>query len=65
MNGRLQRALRMAVIGQQITSAEEVASARPALAAEADRLTMRAGRTVLTICGTYRPRGRTHTVSGG
>ena len=45
---------RMAVIGQQITSAEEVVSARPALAAEADRLNMRTGGTVLTICRTYR-----------
>lgn len=45
---------RMAVIGQQITSAEEVVSARPALAAEAGRLNMRTGGTVLTICRTYR-----------
>ena len=45
---------RMAVIDQQITSAEEVVSARPALAAEADRLNMRTGGTVLTICRTYR-----------
>jgi len=45
---------RMAVIGQQITTAEEVVSARPALAAEADRLNMRTGGTVLTICRTYR-----------
>ena len=45
---------RMAVIGQQITSAEEVVSARPALAAEADRLNMHTGGTVLTICRTYR-----------
>lgn len=45
---------RMAVIGQQITSAEEVVSARPALAAEADRLNMRTGGMVLTICRTYR-----------
>ena len=45
---------RMAVIGQQITSAEELVSARPALAAEADRLNMRTGGTVLTICRTYR-----------
>ena len=45
---------RMAVIGQQITSAEEVVSARPALAAEADRLNIHMGGTVLTICRTYR-----------
>ena len=45
---------RMAVIGQQITSAEEVVSARPALAAEAGQLNMRTGGTVLTICRTYR-----------
>ena len=45
---------RMAVIGQQIISAEEVVSARRALAAGADRLNMRTGGTVLTICRTYR-----------
>ena len=44
---------RMAVIGQRITSAEEVVSARPALAAEADRLKIRPGGTVLTITRTY------------
>ena len=44
---------RMAVIGQQITHAEEVVSARPALAAEAERLGIRAGTTVLTIARTY------------
>jgi len=45
---------RMAVIGQQIIAAEEVVSARPALAAEAARLGIRAGATVLTIARTYR-----------
>jgi DNA-binding GntR family transcriptional regulator len=44
---------RMAVIDQRITSAEEVVSARPALASEADRLNMRPGATVLTITRTY------------
>jgi DNA-binding GntR family transcriptional regulator len=44
---------RMAVIGQQITSAEEVVSARPALATEADRLAIRPGGTVITISRTY------------
>lgn len=45
---------RMAVIGQQITGAEEVVSARPVLAAEAGRLNIRPGATVLTITRTYR-----------
>ena len=45
---------RMAVIGQHITHAEEVVSARPALAAEAGRLGIRPGATVLTIARTYR-----------
>ncbi len=45
---------RMAVIGQEITGAEEVVSARPALAAEAERLHIRPGGTVLTITRTYR-----------
>lgn len=44
---------RMAVIGQQITHAEETVSARPALAAEAGRLNARPGGTVLTIARTY------------
>jgi GntR family transcriptional regulator len=45
---------RMAVIGQQITGAEEIVSARPALAAEAGQLNIRTGSTVVTICRTYR-----------
>jgi DNA-binding GntR family transcriptional regulator len=45
---------RMAVIGQQITHAEETVSARPALAAEAARLNIRPGALVLTIARTYR-----------
>jgi hypothetical protein len=44
----------MAVIGQRITHAEEAVSARPALAAEAERLKIRPGATVLTIARTYR-----------
>jgi DNA-binding GntR family transcriptional regulator len=44
---------RMAVIGQQVTHAEEAVSARPALAAEAARLGIRPGATVLTIARTY------------
>lgn len=44
---------RMAVIGQRITTAEEVVSARPALAAEAAELNIRPGSTVLTITRTY------------
>jgi DNA-binding GntR family transcriptional regulator len=44
---------RMVVIGQQIASAEEIVSARPALAAEAARLNIRPGGTVLTITRTY------------
>ncbi|HCU95152.1 MAG TPA: hypothetical protein DHU96_21565 [Actinobacteria bacterium] len=44
---------RMAVIGQQITHAEEAVSARPALAAEAGRLKIRPGGLVLTIARTY------------
>lgn len=44
---------RMAVIGQRITHAEDVA-ARPALASEAERLGIRPGATVLTIARTYR-----------
>lgn len=44
---------RMATIGQRIISAEEIVSARPALASEADRLNMRPGATVLTITRTY------------
>jgi DNA-binding GntR family transcriptional regulator len=44
---------RMAVIGQEVTRAEEIVTARPALAAEAGRLRMRPGGTVLTIARTY------------
>jgi hypothetical protein len=44
---------RMAVIGQHITHAEETVSARPALAAEAQRLGTRPGAIVLTIARTY------------
>ncbi|MGA2828026.1 MAG: GntR family transcriptional regulator [Streptosporangiaceae bacterium] len=44
---------RMAVIGQQIITAEEVVSARPALATEAAELNIRPGSTVLTITRTY------------
>lgn len=44
---------RMGEIGQQITRAEEVVSARPALAAEAARLGIRPGSLVLTIARTY------------
>src|ERR1039457_4088852 len=40
---------RMAVIGQQITHAEETVTSRPALAAEADRLQIRPGSIVMTI----------------
>jgi len=45
---------RMAVIGQQVTHAEETVSARPALAAEAAPLKAKAGALVLTIARTYR-----------
>jgi len=45
---------RMAVIGQRVIRAEEVVSARAALAAEAERLRIRAGSAVLTIARTYR-----------
>jgi DNA-binding GntR family transcriptional regulator len=45
---------RMAVIGQAITYAEEAVSARPVLAAEAERLHIRPGALVLTIARTYR-----------
>jgi DNA-binding GntR family transcriptional regulator len=45
---------RMAIIGQHITHAEEAVSARPALAAEAERLHIRPGAIVLTITRTYR-----------
>jgi DNA-binding GntR family transcriptional regulator len=44
---------RMGEIGQQITRAEEVVSARPALAAEAAKLGVRPGSLVLTIARTY------------
>ena len=44
---------RMAVIGQQITHAEETVAARPALASEAERLGIRPGGTVLTIARVY------------
>jgi DNA-binding GntR family transcriptional regulator len=43
----------MAVIGQRITYAEETVGARPALAAEAERLGIRPGATVLTIARPY------------
>jgi DNA-binding GntR family transcriptional regulator len=45
---------RMTVIGQQITHAEETVSARPVLAAEAERLGIRPGALVLTIARVYR-----------
>ncbi len=45
---------RMAVIGQQITHAQETVAARPALADEAERLSIRPGGIVLTITRTYR-----------
>jgi DNA-binding GntR family transcriptional regulator len=45
---------RMAVIGQRITHAEETVAARPALASEAERLSIRPGGTVLTIARVYR-----------
>jgi len=44
---------RMAVIGQQVTHAAETVAARPALAAEAERLDIRPGGIVLTISRTY------------
>lgn len=44
---------RTAVIGQQITHAEETVSARPALAAEAGQLNARPGALVLTIIRSY------------
>jgi DNA-binding GntR family transcriptional regulator len=44
---------RMGVIGQHITHAEETVSARPALAAEAERLRIRPGAILLTIARTY------------
>jgi DNA-binding GntR family transcriptional regulator len=44
---------RMAVIGQHITRAEETVTARSALAAEATRLKIRPGATVLTIARIY------------
>jgi len=49
---------RMAVIGQHITHAEEAVSARPALAAEAERLRIRPGAVVLTIARTYHTSGQ-------
>ena len=49
---------RMAVIGQQVTHAEETVSARPALAAEAAPLKAKAGALVLTIARTYRTADR-------
>jgi DNA-binding GntR family transcriptional regulator len=45
---------RMAIIGQEITHAEEAVSARPALAIEAERLHIRPGALILTIARTYR-----------
>jgi DNA-binding GntR family transcriptional regulator len=44
---------RMAVIGQRITHAEETVTARPALAAEAERLDLRPGGIVITIARIY------------
>lgn len=44
---------RMAVIGQQVTHAEETVAARPALASEAQRLAVRPGAIVLTIARVY------------
>jgi DNA-binding GntR family transcriptional regulator len=44
---------RMAAIGQHVIRAEEAVSARAALAAEAERLRIRPGATVLTIARTY------------
>jgi DNA-binding GntR family transcriptional regulator len=44
---------RMAVIGQQVTHAEETVTARPALAAEAGPLEARPGALVLNIARTY------------
>ena len=43
----------MAVIGQHVTHAEETVSARPALAAAAERLHIRPGAIVQTIARTY------------
>ena len=43
----------MAVIGQDITHAEETVTSRPALAAEADRLQIRPGSVVLRIARVY------------
>jgi DNA-binding GntR family transcriptional regulator len=45
---------RMAVIGQEITHAEETVAARPALASEAERLSIRPGGIVITIGRIYR-----------
>jgi DNA-binding GntR family transcriptional regulator len=45
---------RMAVIGQQITHAEETVAARPALASESERLDIRPGGIVTTIARVYR-----------
>jgi GntR family transcriptional regulator len=44
---------RMVAIGQQITHAQATVTARPALAAEAERLGIRSGGIVLTITRTY------------
>ncbi len=49
---------RMAVIGQQVTHAEETVAARPALAFEAERLHIRPGGIVLTIARVYRTEER-------
>jgi GntR family transcriptional regulator len=49
---------RMAVIGQHITHAEETVSARPALAAVAERLRIRPGAIVLTITRTHHTSAR-------
>jgi DNA-binding GntR family transcriptional regulator len=44
---------RMAAIGQEITHAEETVTARPALASEADRLSIRPGSIVIVIARVY------------
>jgi DNA-binding GntR family transcriptional regulator len=49
---------RMSVIGQQIIRAEETVSARPALAAEAERLKIRPGSMVLTVGRVYHTAAR-------
>jgi DNA-binding GntR family transcriptional regulator len=44
---------RMAIIGQEITHAEETVTARPALAAEAEKLSIRPGSIVIVIARVY------------